>query len=285
MELGDIIKWVDDLGAELANACFIFNFVDEAKQEIMEIPIKYEPEYPKYTYALIDHILHLDIENKKALFKRLFRNSDHLFQICINLRKEKGNCRWLSEMEVPVITLDERLVDESYTIPLYEWKCYQIQYELFEFYKEAITLCKENELNPNDFIIPEANEVVEDMGWHSHMTIIEKLYVEKLLPPTKWQDYIIGDNKEKWVNLITREIGTSERNGKLMASIILALQKDGSIKHFRRGKLYKALRVDFPNLNSDESINKYLNANSANSIVTPITEDEKEDIIKKVGCY
>ena len=279
MELGDIIKWVDDLTGELSNACIIVNFADEAKEEIMEIPIKYEPEFPKYTYALIGHILHLDIENKKALFKRLFRESYHFFSICVNLRKEKGNCRWLFAMSVPVITLDERLVDESYTIPLYEWKCYQIQYELFEFYQETIILCQENELNPKDFIIPEANEVVEDMS------LYKKLDAEKLLPPTEWQDYIIGDNKEKWVNLINQEIGASDRNGKLMASIILALQKDGSIKHFTKSKFYKALRVDFPNLNSDESINKYLNADSTNSFVTPISEDEKDDIIKRLSCY
>lgn len=71
-----------------------------------------------------------------------------------------------------------------------------------------------------------------------------------------------------------------------MAVIILALQKNSAIKTLTSKKrFYDALRMEFPNLNSNTAINKYLNAESPNSCTTPIPEDEINTIINKISCY
>lgn len=104
---------------------------------------------------------------------------------------------------------------------------------------------------------------------------------------SKWQDYIIGTNKEAWERLITEELkNAGSRSGRLLAMIIFALQKDNAIKEIiSKTKFYTLLRADFPRLSTDSSINKYLNAHSPNSYDSPIPDNEIEAMIKKVGCY
>lgn len=106
-------------------------------------------------------------------------------------------------------------------------------------------------------------------------------------PPTKWQDYIIGADKEAWERLITEELNNAgKHSGRLFAMIILAMQREGAIKEIpSKTKFYALMRVVFPLLSSDQSINKHLNTNSPNSCTTPISDDEIEAIIKKVSCY
>lgn len=102
-----------------------------------------------------------------------------------------------------------------------------------------------------------------------------------------WQDYIIGANKDAWINLIREELNNAgNKNGRLMAVIILALRKNSAIKTLTSKKrFYDALRAEFPNLNSDTAINKYLNAESPNSYTPPIPKDEIIAIINKLGYY
>ena len=65
-----------------------------------------------------------------------------------------------------------------------------------------------------------------------------------------------------------------------MATIIQALGQTGSVLTFKKSVFYKALRKDFPFLNSDEAINKYLNVYSVNAI----SQSEIDAIKTKVGC-
>ena len=104
---------------------------------------------------------------------------------------------------------------------------------------------------------------------------------------TKWQDYIIGANKEAWERLITEELNNAgRRSGRLFAKIILAMQREGAIKEIpSKTKCYSLFRADFPYLSTDSSINKYLNTDSPNSYDPPILDDEIEALIKKVRSY
>ena len=123
--------------------------------------------------------------------------------------------------------------------------------------------------------------------WHEDFISKKLPPIDNLQESESWQNYIIGANKDAWINLIREELNNAgNKNGRLMAVIILALQKNSAIKTLTSKKrFYDALRAEFPNLNRDQAINNYLNAESPNSYTTPIPEDEIIAIINKIGCH
>ena len=155
-----------------------------------------------------------------------------------------------------------------------------LEYELLGFYSEIIQLCVECGLDPNELHTRNIkNEVIEDIVNSMRSIPIQK--ENHIKKNQRWHDYIIGDYKDAWIRLIRQELEMSKnKNGKLMATIILALGQTGSILNFKKSVFYKALRVEFPLLNSDEAINKYLNTYSTNTIL----QSEIDTIKTKVGC-
>lgn len=279
MELGDIIKWVDRKNQDLKNAEFEKLFMEDNFQEeiIYERVQTYNPEYDKYSYAIISHFLQLSEANKKALIKRLFRNSSTFFHRCEQARNLSGNFSWVSSMITCFIELNN---DDDLFVCSSAREMIALEYELLGFYSEVIQLCVECGLDVNELYPTNVkNEVIEDII-NSMLSISSQKgnYSEK---NQRWQDYIIGDYREAWIKLISQELNVSKnKNGKLMATIIQALGQTGSVLTFKKSVFYKALRKDFPFLNSDEAINKYLNVYSVNAI----SQSEIDAIKTKVGC-
>jgi hypothetical protein len=280
MELGDIIKWVDRKNEHLRNAEFNEIFMEDNPQEeiVYERVREYNPEYEKYSYAIIPHILQLSEDNKKALIKRLFRNSGSFFYRCEKQQKRTDNDGWVHLMRDNIIYFN--CDDEDLFICPSAGEMMALEYELLGFYSEIIQLCVECGLNPNELHTSDIkNDVIDDIV--NSMRTIPAQKENHIKKNQKWQDYIIGDYKAAWISLIEKELKVSaNKNGKLMATIILALGQTGSVLNFKKSVFYRALRVDFPSLNSDEAINKYLNANS----VYTIPQSEIEAIKIKVGC-
>jgi hypothetical protein len=280
MELGDIIKWVDRKNQDLRNAEFNQILMEDNQQNeiVYEKMREYNPEYDKYSYALIPHILQLSEDSKKALIRRLFRNSGTFFHRCVIERKGTDDGGWVFFMQSRINYLSWD--DEDLFINPSAEKMIALEYELLGFYSEIIQLCVECGLNPDELHTNDIKkEVIEDIV--DSMRSIPAQKENPMKKNQRWQDYIIGNNKEKWIRLIRQELEMSKnKNGKLMATIILALGQTGSILNFKKSVFYKALRVDFPLLNSDEAINKYLNTYSTNAIL----QSEIDAIKIKVGC-
>ena len=282
MELADIIKWVDSKNQALRNAEFDSILEESNEQEefiFYERVRAYEPECDKYSYAIIPYILQLSENDKKALIRRLFRNSGSFFYNCEKERKRTDDEGWVFLMRSNIVYLNCD-AEELYITPSTSQKMV-LEYELLGFYSEVIQLCVECGLNPNELHpIDVKNEVIDDII-RSMQPIPQKKRIPIGTAP-KWQDYIIGEHREAWISLITKELNTSQnKNGKLMATIILALGQTGSLLNFKKRAFYGLLRKDFPLLNSDEAINKYLNTNSANMVF----QEDIEAIKTKVGCY
>lgn len=283
MELGDIIKWVDRKNQDLRNAEFNQIFMEDNPQEeiILERVREYNPEYDKYSYALIPHILQLSEDNKKALIKRLFRNSSSFFHRCEQNRKCTDDYVWVFSMQNNIIYFN--CDDEDLFINPSAGEMMALEYELLGFYSEIIQLCVECGLNLNELHNSDIkNEVIEDIVKCTRLTPQEKYEAQKSLLPTKWQDYIIGPEKTQWEQLIANDISKARnRNGRLVATIITAMQKKGAIIHLgNRSEFYRYLKADFPNLNKDTAINNPLNGNS-----NLITQQEIEKVLKRLENY
>lgn len=280
MELGDIIKWVDKKNEHIRNAEFNEIFMeDNPQEEIVYGRVReYNPEYEKYSYAIIPHILQLSEDNKKALIKRLFRNSGSFFYRCEKQQKRTDDDGWVHLMRNNIIYFN--CDDEDLFICPSAGEMMALEYELLGFYSEIIQLCVECGLNPNELHTSDIkNDVIDDIV--NSMRSIPAQKENRIKKNQIWQDYIIGDYKDAWISLIEKELKISaNKNGKLMATIISALAQTGSVLYFKKSAFYRALRVDFPSLNSDEAINKYLNVNS----VYTISQSEIDAIKKKVGC-
>lgn len=297
MELADIIRWVDETNESYGNALFGNDFIDyeeievapgeREKLTVMEkITGEYTPQYTKYSYDVIPYILQLGINDKKALTRRLFRNSRLFIHTC-KQRRESSPEDWVYE----IIFYNGGLIstNEEWFCNRTRLKIMELEYELLCFYCEVIHTCGECELNPEE-LHPDEDviEVMKDIlrsGIKSGLRITHKMECNYIKKSTTWQDYIIGKKRDAWIDLITRELELSKKkNGKLMATIILALSQTASIRFFKKSEFYRALRKNFPFLNSDEAINKYLNTNSANNLAVPIPQDEIEAMIKKISC-
>lgn len=294
MELADIIKWVDETNQSYRNAIFEDDFLQSEEIEVapgiwekvteMEmITGEYTPQYTKYSYAVIPYILQLGVNDKKALTRRLFRNSSLFILTCKNCRESNPE-DWVYDIIYSPGWWTSP--DEEWFISRTRLKKIKLEYELLCFYYEVIQTCGECELKPEELHTDEdVIEVMKDIlrsGLPSGLPKKERNFAKE---STTWQDYIIGKERDAWINLITKELELSKKkNGKLMATIILALSQTASIRFFKKSEFYRALRKDFPFLNSDEAINKYLNTNSPNNIAVPIPQDEIDAMIKKISC-
>lgn len=266
MELAEIIKWVDktNLYLELGECEYTTN----ARQINNETKM-YICEYEMYVYAISALIIQMQSDNREVLIRRLFRHSIPFFKMYeIVNDEEKG---WIYD----AYYIDDIIGDgvgDCLEDVLYS--------DLLAFYQELIRICIECELNAIELCPYEYKAIIE--------TILESTaYMNlrrgrKIHQPKKWEDYIIGENKTKWENLIREELTRNAgKNGKLTATIMRAMERNNSIRPItNRKKFYNALRVDF-DLSSDESINKYLKDFNG----TPISEDEIDQMINKVGCY
>lgn len=284
MELGDIIKWVDRKNQDLRNAEFNQIFMGDNPQEeiVYERLREYNPEYDKYSYALIPHILQLSEDNKKALIRRLFRNSSSFFHRCEQDRKCTDDYAWVFSMRNNIIYFN--CDDEDLFINPSAGEMMALEYELLGFYSEIIQLCVECGLNLNELHNSDIkNEVIEDIVKSFQLISVQN--ENPMKKNQRRQDYIIGNNKDAWIRLIEQELEMSKnKNGKLMATIILALGQTGSILNFKKSVFYKALRVDFPLLNSDEAINKYLNIYSTNTIPQSEIDSIKQKLVVISCC-
>lgn len=279
-----VFEWVDDTNMYIS-------MIYLHKKMGVDLPIQshcrvwvaeaecYNSEYRSYAYTMAAEFLHIDKDNKVALIRRLFRNSEDFFAVCMQRREE---CSWRWILDITTTPGEDRGRTNQALL-------HTLEADLLGFYIEVVHLCLESDLSsPSElYPFPESKEAIEDIVKYTRLTPQEKIEAQKLLLPTKWQDYIIGTNKEAWERLITEELNNAgEHSGRLFAMIILAMRREGAIKEIpSKTKFYALLRDDFPLLSTDQSINNVLNANSPNSCVKPISDDEIEAIIKKVSCY
>ena len=270
-----VIKWIDDTNQQ-------FSYINYKIKNNQECTFEYRSwnndiecytnESEKHIYNLLSIILQASNENKVFIFKRIFRHSRDFFYYCNELR-ENDPYSWIIRVWLNSSMSGERNAEKLKSTLLYD---------LLMFYSEALQLCYECNLPSTalpqyDFATGVIEDILADM----------KLPHKRIQPNIEWQDYIIGENKQAWIKLIKKELKSAgNKNGRLVATIILALQQTSSILAIQSKKqFYDALRADFPNLNSDTAINKYLNAESPNSYTTPIPEDEIIAIINKIGCH
>lgn len=105
------------------------------------------------------------------------------------------------------------------------------------------------------------------------------------IQPTKWQNFIIGKNKDAWVDLIITEMQNASKthNARLMAAIIAALQQSGAIIDLsskgKKKEFYKLLKKDFSHLNTFEAVYKPFRDGEK-----PVREDEITAILTKISC-
>lgn len=147
MELGDIIKWVDDKNLCLGNNRFDF-FTEGGQEQINVNPKEYISEYKEYKYLLIGHMLRMDLENKKALVRRLFRRSCLFFERCCKRREETNDGLWLFTMKTSVFHEIAVCDDTPIQISSAVWEQMCLEHELANFYEEVLQLCQECKLNP-----------------------------------------------------------------------------------------------------------------------------------------
>ena len=249
------------------------NILNARKQDNDGLPIE---EFREYVEALSKGLMCADDGGRKFIFRHLF-NQGLIFFL---LRKH------IDPFEIEINpTLIEKLNPTE--IKNIRNTIFTIIIDLDNFYLQVYHYCLEwgyniEQLLDNSDFSGELRPLVYE--YYEHRTIQPQ---QNLQGNRDWRDYIIGENKQAWIKLIKEELKSAgNKNGRLVATIILALQQTSSILAIQSKKqFYDALRADFPNLNSDTAINKYLNAESPNSYTTPIPEDEIIAIINKIGCY
>lgn len=169
MELGDIIKWVDDTNMYLSMTYNLNAMGIEQHDGIREYKkdVGYISQHKEYAYACATEILHINKENKEALFRRLFRNSEVFFYECIDRRKknsENNATQWIFTISQDGIS-DFGKTNIGIIATL--------EYDLLGFYTEVVLLCKECGLEPATYLDPEAKEVVEDIERYTRLTPLQ----------------------------------------------------------------------------------------------------------------
>lgn len=274
-----VFEWVDDTNMYIS-------MIYLHKKMGVDLPIQshcrvwvaeaecYNSEYRSYAYAMAAEFLHVDKDNKVALIRRLFRNSEDFFAMCMQRREE---CSWRWILDITTTPSEDRGRTNQALL-------HTLEADLLGFYIEVVHLCLECDLgSPSElYPFPESKEAIEDIVKYTRLTPQEKIEAQKSLRLTKWQDYIIGPKKTQWEQLIAEDISKARnRNGRLVATIITAMQKEGAIIHLsNRSEFYRYLRVDFPNLNTDTAIDNPLNGNS-----NLITQQEIEKVLKRLENY
>lgn len=134
MELVDIIRWVDKMYT-----------LDAIEIREPKTAGGYKFEYSDYTCALASQMLRLDTENKKALARRLLRNSFLFWKELriIVFNELDGHSEDLCPYLYYIYLADR---DGEKIASLEE----VVLYDLFKFYTELFSLCFESNIDPTE---------------------------------------------------------------------------------------------------------------------------------------
>lgn len=272
-----VYKWLDEHSTHLHTAHMFRLGLNTHDKQLSDDISTIKGAFKDMIHIVEGELLTRDTQTRGVLFRQLFRRCNTFFDFCNDMAKR----------EYPMaVELGMFIIPKGSALNI-SAECLQTFMNLLGFYSELARLCTDYDLTASDYCEDNNIKILEEFAG------LVPAYTTPIKPQpktpytTKWQDYIIGANKEAWERLITEELNNAgEHSGRLFAMIILAMRRDGAIKEIpSKTKCYALFRADFPLLATDSGINKYLNTDSPNSYDLPIPNDEIEALIKKVGSY
>ena len=282
MELAQIIKWVDEKNMNFRTTEFDLSIIEDGQDEISINPNDYTSEYNEYQYALINYLLLMDLENKKALVRRLFRGGYSFFNRCCKQREETNDGLWLFTMKTSIFIppYEDSLISISSAL----WTQMCIEHELVNFYAEVLQLCIESELNPIELCPFEhkgLDDVFADMALFSKTQPTNKMILEK---------YISKDT-DKVLKVIDNEMANAKKgSGRIIALIICALEKFGYIETIdgKVEKLHRAFVLRYKDrVGTRQSVSAYIEATrnpKSTSQYKGFTDNELNDFGAKLNA-
>lgn len=276
MELGDIIKWIDETNLHLekwGDDDFKEKF-DHTRQKAKD-GSGYVCEFEQYIEAVTVQLYNLDKENKKAFIRRLFRWCDFGFAeyTCYGIEEKDWYGKAWERMSDVVLFGEKNIPDLGFALYI----------DIFAFYDGILKLCFECEINPTE-IAPKCKIMATMIKWtespYNNTRSISSLTLES---------YIIKDKKRviKAIDakLDSKQKANSDGEGRLVALIICALERYGymNLEGKDMTNIINAFRAKYPNkIGKRQGISSYITATRTGEYCRgykPISSNEIDDFI------